>query len=234
MLEFRSLCVGYGSFPVLREVSLEVRRAEIVALLGSNGAGKTTATRAAAALLRPSSGEVRFLGEAVHKLGGHGIVERGLSAVAEERFLFPDMTVRENLELGAYARRARKRAKSTLEWIFGLFPVLRQRSGQRVQTLSGGEQQMVAVGRALMARPELLILDEPSAGLAPLIVAELFRVLREVNREGTAILLVEQNALESLRLAHRGYVLEEGRIVGEGTGAALLEDPRVRAAYLGV
>ena len=234
MLEVDGIDVAYGSVQVLWDVSFRAGEGEIVTLLGSNGAGKTTAVRTAQGLCVPRSGEVRFLGRQVHRLGPHRLVASGLCLVPEERLLFPHMSVLENLELGAYHRRARARRKETLRWIYRLFPLLEERRHQKVHTLSGGEQQMVAIGRGLMSLPKLLMLDEPSLGLAPLLVAEVFRVLQEINREGISILLVEQNAQHALEMADRAYVLETGRVVREGPAAELLGDPHIREAYLGL
>jgi len=234
MLEVRNLNVAYGLIQVLWDVSFRVEEGEIVALLGSNGAGKTTTLKTVQGLIRPKSGEVIFQGKKVHDLPSHKTVAQGLCLVPEDRLLFPHMTVIENLELGAYPPHLRKGRHETLAWIHKLFPRLSKRSTQKVGTLSGGEQQMVAIGRALMAKPRLLMLDEPSLGLAPLIVAELFRVIKEINSEGISILLVEQNVSHTLGLADRAYVLETGRIIREGTGTELLEDNRIRTAYLGI
>jgi branched-chain amino acid transport system ATP-binding protein len=233
MLEVQGLQAGYGAFVALRGVSLTVGPGEMAALLGPNGAGKSTLLRCITGLLRPRSGALRWEGQALTGLLPHQIVERGIATVPEGRRLFAGMSVAENLELGAFARRARAGAAASLERVYALFPVLAERRHQLVGSLSGGQQQMVAVGRALMAEPRLLILDEPSLGLAPRVVESIFQALGEINRAGVAVLLVEQNVRAALRLAHRGYVLEGGRIVGEGPGAGLLEDPHVRQAYLG-
>lgn len=233
MLEIAGVSASYGPIRVLWDVSFRVERGEIVVLLGSNGAGKTTALKVIQGLIRPTSGELRFLGKQIHLLPAHQIVSQGLCLVPEDRLLFPYMTVLENLELGAYPRHARDGREKTLDWIYELFPRLKDRAGKKVITLSGGEQQMVAIGRALMAKPKLLMLDEPSLGLAPLVVRELFRTIESINKEGISILLVEQNVKHSLRLAHRAYIMETGRIVREGEGENFLEDPQIRAAYLG-
>jgi len=234
MLEVAGVSAFYGSIQALWEVSFQVLEGEIITLLGSNGAGKSTAIHVAQGLIRPASGEVRFLGEVVQRLKPHQVVERGLCLVPEERHLFPHMSVLENLELGAYPRNARVVREETLAWIFDLFPILQKRKKQRTHTLSGGEQQMVAIGRGLMAKPKLLMMDEPSLGLAPLIVAELFKIISEINSNGLSILLVEQNARHALTLAGRAYVMETGRIAREGSGKELLADPSIRAAYLGM
>ena len=234
MLEMSGASAFYGSIQALWDVTFRVEAGEIVTLLGSNGAGKTTATHVAQGLIRPTSGEARFQGEVIGRLSPHQVVERGLCLVPEERHLFPHMSVLENLELGAYPRKARALRHQTLQWILELFPNLRKRKKQRSHTLSGGEQQMVAIGRGLMAKPSLLMMDEPSLGLAPLIVAELFRTVSEINAHGLSILLVEQNATHALNLASRAYVMETGRITREGSGKELLADPSIRTAYLGM
>lgn len=234
MIEVVEINVFYGPVQALWDVSFEIRAGEIVTLLGSNGAGKSTTIKMVQGLIHPASGEVRFLGKPVQRKRPHDIVARGLCLVPEERHLFPFMSVLENLELGAYPRKARRVREQTLQWIYELFPVLKGRSQQKVHTLSGGEQQMVAVGRGLMASPKLLMMDEPSQGLAPLLVTELFGIISKINEEGISILLVEQNAQRALRLAHRAYVLENGRITREGLGKELLGDPYIRSAYLGM
>ncbi len=233
MLSLRGVTVGYGKTPVLREVSLEVPRGEVVALLGANGAGKTTIMRTVMGFLKPWSGSVVFDGQ---DLGGQRparIVRRGVGLVPEGRQIFGHLTVDENLVMGAYARRDPAGVRSDREWVLSLFPVLAERLRQRAGTLSGGEQQMLAIGRALMARPRLLLLDEPSLGLAPLLVREIFEVIGKIHQEGTTVLLVEQNARMALSVAARAYVLETGRVVREGAARELMEDPSVRAAYLG-
>jgi branched-chain amino acid transport system ATP-binding protein len=217
----------------VRGVSLEVRPGELVALVGSNGAGKTTTLRAIGGLLRPRRGRIEFDGARIDGLRSSEIVARGIAHVPEGRQLFPTMTVAENLELGARAPEARRRRRATLEAVFGLFPRLAERRTQLAGSLSGGEQQMCAIGRALMARPRLLMLDEPSLGLAPVMVSAIFDNLARINREGTTVLLVEQNVLQALRLSSRAYVLENGEIAFSGPRDDLLGDPRIRAAYLG-
>ncbi|MEX1327950.1 MAG: ABC transporter ATP-binding protein [Desulfobacterales bacterium] len=234
MIEVVDINVFYGPVQALWDVSFEIRAGEIVTLLGSNGAGKSTTIKIVQGLMHPASGEVRFLDKTIHRKSPHDIVARGLCLVPEERHLFPFMSVLENLELGAYPRHARRIREQTLQWIYALFPVLKRRRQQEVHTLSGGEQQMVAIGRALMAKPKLLMMDEPSQGLAPLLVTELFGIISKINEEGISILLVEQNAQRALRLAHRAYVLENGRITREGPGKELLGDPYIRSAYLGM
>ena len=233
MLEIRGLDGGHGDVRVLSGVSLSVGPGEIVALLGPNGAGKSTLLTTIAGLLRPRAGTIRWQGEDLPRLSPHVIVERGVALVPEGRRLFGTMSVEENLELGAFAARARRDAATGLERVYALFPDLRDRRRQLVRALSGGQQQMVAVGRALMARPALLMLDEPSLGIAPRLVASIFAALVEINRTGVAIFVVEQNVQAALTLAHRAYVLESGRIAAQGAAADLLRDPHVRRAYLG-
>lgn len=233
MLEIRGLDAAYGDAPVLSGVTLSVGPGEIVALLGPNGAGKSTLLGCIAGLVRPRAGTIRWDGEDLATVGPHLIVERGLATVPEGRRLFSTMTVEDNLELGAFSPRARAARRQSLERVFALFPDLQARRRQIVRALSGGQQQMVAVGRALMASPRLLMLDEPSLGIAPRLVRAILDALVEINRAGVAIFLVEQNVRAALTLAHRAYILEGGRIVGEGGGAALLQDAHVRRAYLG-
>ena len=233
MLEIRDLDAAYGDVRVLSGVTLAVGAGEIVALLGPNGAGKTTLLTTIAGLLRPRAGSIRWQGEDLTAVRPHLVVERGLALVPEGRRLFGSMTVEENLELGAFAARARRELAAGLERVYALFPDLRGRRRQLVRSLSGGQQQMVAVGRALMAKPTLLMLDEPSLGIAPRLVASIFEALAEINRAGVGIFLVEQNVQAALTLAHRAYVLESGRIAAQGPAADLLRDPHVRRAYLG-
>jgi len=233
LLEVRDLRVHYGAIEALRGVSLSVPRGEVVALIGANGAGKTTTLRAVSKMLRPSGGAIRFEGEEVTRLPSHALVARGMAHAPEGRGIFLNLTVRENLELGAYLRRDRAGVARDAERAYQLFPILAERRSQVAGTLSGGEQQMLAVARALMSSPRLMLLDEPSLGLAPQIVERIFGVLREVNEGGVALLLVEQNAHKALQLAHRAYVLETGCVVMQGTGKELLASPEVRKAYLG-
>jgi branched-chain amino acid transport system ATP-binding protein len=233
MLEIRGLDAAYGDARVLSGVSLSVGAGEIVALLGPNGAGKSTLLACIAGLVRPRAGAIGWEGRDLRAISPHRIVESGLAMVPEGRRLFGGMTVEDNLELGAFSRRARAGRRESLERVYALFPDLRARRRQIVRALSGGQQQMVAVGRALMGSPRLLMLDEPSLGIAPQLVRAILDVLVEINRTGVAVFLVEQNVRAALTLAHRAYILEGGRIVGEGGGAALLRDPHVRRAYLG-
>ncbi|HYO54054.1 ABC transporter ATP-binding protein [Archangium sp.] len=234
LLEIENLRVKYGNVEVLHGIGLTVRQGEIVTILGANGAGKSTTLRAISGLLRPSGGEIRFDGKPVHSVPAHELVKLGIAQSPEGRRIFATLTVRENLMLGAFTRRDKAQSARTLAWIHQLFPVLKNRGEQLAGTLSGGEQQMLAIGRALMANPRVLLLDEPSLGLAPLLVKAIFQTLREINQTtGVTIVLVEQNARAALKLAHRGYVMEVGRIVLEDSAEALLADPRVQKAYLG-
>jgi branched-chain amino acid transport system ATP-binding protein len=233
ILEVSGLRVHYGGIEALRGIDLAVPAGEVVALIGANGAGKTTTLRAVSKMLRPSGGSIRFLGEDVTALPSHRLVARGMAHAPEGRRIFLNLTVRENLDLGAYLRRDRAGIARDVERAFALFPILAERRGQVAGTLSGGEQQMLAVARALMSRPKLMLLDEPSLGLAPQVVERIFGVLREVNASGVALLLVEQNAHKALQLAHRAYVLETGAVAMTGTGKELLASPEVRKAYLG-
>ena len=233
MLELEGVDVFYGDLQALRGVSLRVESGEIVTLVGGNGAGKTTMLRTVSGLLRPRRGEIRFEGRRLDRLPPDRIVEAGVVQVPEGRKLFPSLTVRENLELGAYTRRSRPARARTLEDVMTRFQILRERAGQRAGSLSGGEQQMCVIARALMARPSLLMLDEPSLGLAPMVVQEIFRIIREINARGVTVLLVEQNVRQALATSRRGYVLENGRIVLSGTGQELLESEQTLKAYLG-
>jgi len=233
ILALHNVSTHYGPVQVLRNVSLEIRSGEIVCLLGGNASGKTTTLKTILGYVVPSSGDVILDGTRVNGLPTQGLVERGVSMVPENRRLFKRMTVRENLEIGAYLRRDRDALEDDLDRVFSLFPRVKERLGQRAGTLSGGEQQMVAVGRALMARPKLLLMDEPSMGLAPILVQQNFEIIKQVNEQGTTIFVVEQNANVALSVAHRGYVLQTGQIVLADTAQALLENPLMREAYLG-
>jgi branched-chain amino acid transport system ATP-binding protein len=234
VLELRQVDVFYGKIHALRQVSLEVGRAEIVALIGSNGAGKTTTLKTISGLLHPARGEVRLNGQPIHHMGADRIARLGVGHAPEGRRLFPRMTVRENLEMGAYARQRGPELRADFERVYTLFPRLRERNSQLAGSLSGGEQQMVAIGRALMGAPSLLLLDEPSLGLAPVLVDTIFEVIREINALGTTILLIEQNALLALKTASRGYVLETGTLALSGPSEELLGSPDVQRAYLGM
>ncbi|HZT41587.1 MAG TPA: ABC transporter ATP-binding protein [Chthonomonadaceae bacterium] len=234
MLNISNLQVYYGAIRALDGISLEVHQGEIVSMIGANGAGKSTTIRTISGLVRPREGEVLYEGQPIQRLPAHQIVERGVGQSPEGRRVFANMTVRENLELGAYTRQKhRAEVKEDLDRVFQLFPRLKERLTQSAGTLSGGEQQMLAIGRALMARPRLLLLDEPSLGLAPFLVQSIFRIIRDINAQGVTILLVEQNAHQALRIADRGYVLETGRVVLTDTAANLLKNDMVRKAYLG-
>jgi branched-chain amino acid transport system ATP-binding protein len=234
LLETNKLAAGYQGSPVLVDLSMHVNEGETIAVVGGNGAGKTTLIRTIAGMVKASGGSVRFGDVEISGLGSDRICELGLAQVPEGRQLFPSLTVEDNLRLGAILKRARGRMAQNLVRVFDLFPHLRERRGQLAGTLSGGEQQMVAIGRALMAVPRLIMLDEPSLGLAPQMVELMFETIGTLARQGISILLVEQNVAESLRLANRGYVLENGEVVLEGSGAALITDDRVRQAYLGL
>jgi branched-chain amino acid transport system ATP-binding protein len=234
VLEVNGLAAGYGKAQALFDIALHVEEGEIVTILGPNGAGKTTLVNSIAGVIRPTSGSVVLDGTDMLSLAPHQISSHGVALVPEGRRIFPRMTVTDNLDIGAYGRQARSDRDRNLKWIHEIFPRLAERAGQEAGTLSGGEQQMLAIGRALMSRPKLLLLDEPSLGLAPIIVSGIFEVLHEINALGVSILLVEQNAVEALDLASRGYVLEEGHIVGQDASEALLHDERLRKAYLGL
>ncbi len=234
MLEVSNIDVIYGKAQALWDVSLSVNEGEIVALIGANGAGKTTLLNTISGLLRPASGSVEFFGRRIDVLTPHSIVELGISHVPEGRKLFPEMTVRENLEMGAYPYHAWKRKEETFKQVYQVFPVLKERERQLARTLSGGEQQMLAMGRGLMSRPRLLMFDEPSYGLAPRLVLEVFQVIKSLREQGLTILLIEQNVRHTLEIADRAYVLENGRIVLEGTCQQCLESDHVRKAYLGL
>ncbi|WP_283133506.1 ABC transporter ATP-binding protein [Rhizohabitans arisaemae] len=231
LLEISDMRVHYGKIEALKGISLEVDEGEIVTLIGANGAGKTTTLKTISGLRPVSSGSIRFQGKNITKVPGHKRVLLGIGQSPEGRGVFPGMTVHENLLMGAYARKGD--LSKDLEEVYGLFPRLAERKTQFGGTMSGGEQQMVAIGRALMTKPRVLLLDEPSMGLAPLLVAQIFDIIREINRRGTTVLLVEQNASQALQLAHRAYVLETGQVLKSAPAADLLNDPEVRAAYLG-
>ena len=232
MLTVHDLHVYYDGIHALKGIHLSVEEGRIVTLIGANGAGKSTTLRTIVGLERPRSGSVRFNNEDLTRLSTHQIIQRGIGVAPEGRHVFPNLSVLENLEMGAY-NQTRKAFEAQLDWAYALFPRLRERSKQLAGTLSGGEQQMLALGRALMSRPKLVLLDEPSLGLAPLMVEEVFKAIRTINQEGAAILLVEQNAMAALQVAHYTYVLETGRVTLEGSGEALLKDDRVLKAYLG-
>jgi branched-chain amino acid transport system ATP-binding protein len=232
MLTLTDIFVSYGMIAALKGVSLEVRQGEIVALIGANGAGKSTTLMSVSGIARLQSGTITFDGRAITGQPSHAIVGLGICQVPEGRHIFPRMTVRENLEMGAFLE-DKERFDEDMARVFAMFPVLEERGRQLGGTLSGGEQQMLAIGRALMSRPKLLLLDEPSLGLAPIIVSRIFKIIEEINRQGTTILLVEQNAKAALRLASRAYVMESGRIVMQGKASDLANDPGIKKAYLG-
>ncbi len=234
MLKIKDLQAGYDDVQILYGVSLEINRGETVALIGANGAGKTTTIKTISGLLRAWGGTVEYDGEDITNWPSHKIVREGLVQVAEGRKLFPGLTVRENLELGGFLPSLRANRQKNMRHVFEMFPRLEERKTQIAGTLSGGEQQMLAIGRALMSEPRVLMLDEPSLGLAPMLVENIFEVVERVNSEGVTVLIVEQNAVQTLRMAERGYVMEHGKISLSGTGAELLEDPRIREAYLGL
>lgn len=233
MLKVENMSVHYGMIQAVKDISFEVNQGEIVSLIGANGAGKTTVLRTISGLVRPSQGAIRFEGKNIEKETSPKIVNSGLVQVPEGRHVFTGMTVMENLELGAFLYKDKKESQAILETIFERFPILQERKNQDAATLSGGEQQMLAMGRALMTRPKLLLLDEPSMGLAPIFIKEIFSIIQEINQQGTTILLIEQNAKMALGIADRGYVLETGKIVLEGSGSELLNSPDIQKAYLG-
>ena len=233
MLTVKNLAVHYGVIEAIREVSFEVKEGEIVSLIGANGAGKSTILKAVSGLIRPSQGEIVYEGTPITTATPKQIVEKGISQVPEGRHIFSGMTVLENLEMGAFLRKDKAEIEKDLNSVFERFPILNERKNQDAATLSGGEQQMVAMGRALMSRPRLLLLDEPSMGLAPILIKEIFHIIEEINRTGTTVLLIEQNAKMALKIANRGYVLETGNVVQTGTGEELLESDIIQKAYLG-
>ena len=233
MLVLSGVSAGYGAVPAIAGVSLDVREGEAVGLLGANGAGKSTTLRAISGLVRPSAGRITFLGQEITDLPPYRITALGIAHVPEGRQVFPELTVKENLEIGAYIPAAKAERHSSLDLVFTIFPVLAERRQQLAGTMSGGEQQMLAMGRALMTRPKVLLLDEPSMGLSPIMVDKIFEVVEDIHRQGTTILLVEQNASRALQLASRGYVMDSGEVTMGGDAKALLADPKVRAAYLG-
>ena len=234
MLEVKNIDVSYGDLQVLWDISFEVNEGEIVALVGANGAGKSTTLKTVSGILRPTDGSIRFLDQHLNQIPAHKIIDHGIAHVPEGRRLFPEMSVRENLIMGALSPRAKAKREETMEWIFGLFPRLRERHKQLAGTLSGGEQQMCAVGRGLMALPRLIMFDEPSLGLAPILVADIFKIIERIQQEGVTVLIVEQNTKHTLEICHRGYVLENGRVVLTGSGQELLNNDHVKQAYLGI
>jgi branched-chain amino acid transport system ATP-binding protein len=234
MLEIRNLAVFYGDVQVIWEVSFEVKQGEIVALIGANGAGKSTILKAISGILRPKKGEILFEGKPINKVDPYKLIELGIVHVPEARRLFVEMTVEENLDMGSLRGGARPKREETKAMVYGLLPRLKERKKQMAGTLSGGEQQMLAIGRGLMGRPRLQMFDEPSLGLAPILVREVFNTIKKINGEGTTILIVEQNVKQTLLVANRGYVLETGKIINQGTGESLLANEHVKTAYLGV
>lgn len=233
LLEFKNIVAAYGSITALKNVTFNVEEGQVVSLIGANGAGKTSTMRTITGLLKPSEGQVFFNGEDVTGLPAHKLVEKGISLVPEGRQIIEGLTVYENLEMGAYQRKDKEGVKEDIVRIYSIFPILNDRKDQLGGQLSGGQQQMLAIGRALMSKPKLLLLDEPSMGLAPLIVREIFDIVRRINEQGTTVLLVEQNAKKALEVAHYGYVLETGSMVLEGPAEEVMNNPRVKEAYLG-
>ena len=233
MLKVENLSVHYGMIQAVRDVSFEVNEGEVVSLIGANGAGKTTILRTLSGLVRPSAGKIQFLGKEIQKMPAQKIVAGGLSQVPEGRHVFPGLTVMENLEMGAFLKKNREENQANFKKVFSRFPRLEERKNQDAATLSGGEQQMLAMGRALMSTPKLLLLDEPSMGLAPIFIQEIFDIIQDIQKQGTTVLLIEQNANKALAISDRGYVLETGKIVLSGTGKELAASDEVRKAYLG-
>lgn len=233
ILSLKNISVNYGGIKALKNISIDVNEGEIITLIGSNGAGKTTTLRAISGIVKPISGEILLNGQNIVGTKPHLLVPKGISHSPEGRGIFANLTVMENLEMGAYTRSSKSEMAEDFEKVFKLFPRVKERIKQVAGTLSGGEQQMVAISRALMSRPKILLLDEPSLGLAPQIVATIFNIIQEVNKNGMTVLLVEQNAFQSLKIAHRGYVIETGEIVLTGSGKDLLSNPKVKEAYLG-
>lgn len=234
MLQVNSIDVFYGDLQVLWDVSFEVKQSEIVVLVGANGSGKSTTLKTISGLLRPASGSIELDGVRLDRVPPHKILEYGIAHVPEGRRLFPEMSVLDNLIIGSLPQEAKKRRQDTLEWVFQLFPRLKERQKQMAVTLSGGEGQMLAVGRGLMSRPQLIMFDEPSLGLAPKLVKDIFGIIKKINHEGVTVLLVEQNVMQTLAICHRAYVLENGRTALSGTGQELLQNAHVKKAYLGI
>lgn len=234
MIELKDINAGYGQVQIVRDISMNIDNNEIVALIGANGAGKSTIIKTISGMLPVSSGSIIFEGKRIENMPAHKIITNGIALVPEGRRLFPYMTVQENLELGAYVENNREKVQENMEWVFSLFPILQERRAQLAGTFSGGEQQMLTIGRALMSKPKFLMMDEPSLGLSPMIVDEVFKTVEVLQNEGVTILLVEQNVRKSLEIVSRGYVLEHGRIVLSGEAKELLEDENVKKAYLGM
>lgn len=233
LLSVNNLCVNYGSIQAVKGINIEVKKGTVVALLGANGAGKTTTLRTISGLLQPSAGEIVYKGQVISNLPAEKITRLGICQSPEGRAIFPDLTVQENLKVGAFTVKDKAKIKANLERVHRYFPVLEERKNQLAATLSGGEQQMLAIARALMGSPELLLLDEPSLGLAPLIVKQIFEIIKEIKEEGTTVLIVEQNALQTLKIADYAYVLEVGEVSMEGPASQLIKDPKLVEAYLG-
>ncbi len=234
MLQLTDVCTFYGNIPALHSVNLRVEEGEIVTLIGANGAGKTTTLMTICGGTPARSGEILYQGKPIQRTKPNEIVRLGISQVPEGRLIFPELSVQENLDMGAFLRKDKDGIKRDMDYIYSLFPILAQRNRQAGGTLSGGEQQMLAISRAIMARPKLLLLDEPSLGLAPIIIQQIFHIIQKINHDGTTVFLVEQNANQALKIAHRGYVMENGRIVMENSASVLLKDEGVRKAYLGM
>ena len=234
VLEVKNISVYYGDIQALWDVGFSVEEGQLVTILGTNGAGKTTTMKTIAGLLQPKSGKIRFNGDQISGLAAHEVADTGISLVPEGRQLFPQLNVEDNLRMGSYLKRTKENREKNLKYVYELFPVLAERKNQEAQTLSGGEQQMLAIGRALMQDPQMIMFDEPSLGLSPLLVQEVFKIIRELSRQGRTILLVEQNVHQALKIADYSYVLENGRVVHQGTGAELAQDPKVQEAYLGI
>lgn len=234
LLAVDSVSVFYGDIQVIFDLSMKVREGEIVTLIGSNGAGKTTMVNTISGVLKPKKGDILFKGKSTSTTPAYQLVEEGVIQVPEGRMLFSDLTVKENLKMGAYSKSNRKTLQKRMDWVFELFPRLKERQSQNVGTMSGGEQQMVAIGRGLMSDPSLFILDEPSIGLAPLLVEEMFNVIKEISHNRVSILLIEQNAIQALEFSNRGYVLEHGHVVQEGSAESLLQNEDIKSAYLGI
>ncbi|AET56929.1 ABC transporter [Paenibacillus terrae HPL-003] len=234
ILEITGLLVNYGAISAVNEINLNIRQGEIVSLIGTNGSGKTSTLRSISGIVKASAGQIRFQGQDITRLEPHQIVKLGISHVPEGRGIFPDLTVVENLKVGAYVRKGRNEVKGDMLEVFRLFPRLEERKKQLAGTMSGGEQQMLAIGRALMAKPQLLLLDEPSMGLAPIVVREIFKAIRRIHNDGVSVLLVEQNTSMALAVAHRGYVMETGNITLHGTAEELKHNDLIRSVYLGI
>ena len=233
ILEIRNLVVSYGGIEAVKDISLDVTEGQIVTLIGANGAGKSTTLKSIAGIVKPKNASIKFMGEEIVGKTPDYIVSKGITLVPEGRRVFPNLTVAENLKIGAYLKKDKKQIKADMDYVYELFPRLQEREWQLAGTLSGGEQQMLAVGRALMSHPKLIMMDEPSLGLAPLIVKEIFEIIKTINKEGITVLLIEQNANMALKVAHKGYVMETGNIKMEGTGADLLANEEIKEAYLG-